>query len=51
MKYRDVISFFLFIFLILTFVYTIGVDKSVWFAPLILFIILIITTYKLYIEK
>ena len=50
MKYRDVITFFIALALLLTFVYTVGVDKNVWFAPLILFIVFIIVVYKLWIE-
>jgi len=50
MKYRDVITFFIGLPLLLTFVYTVGVDKNIWFVPLTLFIVFIIVVYKLWIE-
>jgi hypothetical protein len=51
MKYRDVITFFIFLIFILTFAYVIGVDRTLWFIPLIFFVLLIIFIYKLWIEK
>ncbi len=51
MKYRDVITFFISIFFILSLVYVLGVDNSLWYIPIILFIILIIVVYKLWIEE
>jgi hypothetical protein len=50
MKYRDVITFFIALPLLLSFAYTIGVDNNIWYIPLILFIIFIILIYKLWIE-
>jgi len=51
MKYRDLVTIFLIIIFILILAYTIGVDKSLWFIPLILFFILLFIFYKLWIEK
>jgi hypothetical protein len=50
MKYRDVITFFISIFFILSLIYTLGVDSSIWYIPIILFVILLIVFYKLWIE-
>jgi len=50
MKYRDIITLFVAIFFILSLAY-LGVDTSVWFIPVILFILLIVIVYKLWIEK
>ena len=49
MKYRDVITFFIALAVLLTFGYTIGVDNNIWYIPLLLFIILIFMIYKLWI--
>jgi len=51
MKYRDIITVFLTLIFFLSLAYTLGVDSSFWIMPLILFIVLVIITYKLWIEK
>jgi len=51
MKYRDLLTIFLTIIFILTLAYIIGVDKSLWFIPVILFFVLFLIFYKLWIEK
>jgi hypothetical protein len=51
MKYRDVLILFFALLFILSLAYTIGVDKSIWFIPVILFISIILIFYKLWIEK
>ena len=48
MKYRDVITLFVSIFFILSLAYSLGVDNSVWFLPVILFVTLAIVVYKLW---
>ena len=48
MKYRDIITLFVSIFFILSFAYSIGVDNSVWFLPVILFATLATVVYKLW---
>jgi hypothetical protein len=51
MKYRDVVMFFISIAFILSLAYTLGVNSSYWYIPVILLIITIILFYKLWIEK
>jgi len=51
MKYRDLITIFLFLVFILSLAFTLGVNNSLWFIPVVLFIVLIFSYYKLYIEK
>ena len=51
MKYRDVLTFFLALIFILSLAYTLGVNLSLWFIPLNLFVLLVIIIYKLWIEK
>ncbi len=51
MKYRDLITVFLTIILILSAAYAGGVNQSVWYVPLIAFAIWIFFMYKLWIEK
>jgi len=51
MKYRDIITLFVSLAFILSLAYTIGVDLSLWFIPIILFVLLVIIVYKLWIEK
>ena len=51
MKYRDIITLFEFIIFILSLAYALGVDNSICYIPVILFVILIYTVYKLYIEN
>ena len=51
MKYRDLITVFLTLIFILSLAYALGVDKSLWFVPAILFVVLIFMVYKLWIEK
>ncbi|EMR75680.1 hypothetical protein MBGDF03_00532 [Thermoplasmatales archaeon SCGC AB-540-F20] len=48
MKYRDLITLFVSIFFILSLIYSIGVDNSVWFLPVLLFATLVIVIYKLW---
>jgi len=48
MKYRDIITFFVSIFFILSLAYSLGVDNSVWFLPVILFVTLAVVIYKLW---
>ena len=49
MKYRDIITLFVLLVFILSFAYSLGVDNSLWFLPVILFVTLIIIVYKLWI--
>jgi len=51
MKYRDLILVFLSIIFFLSLGYSVGVDLNYWFLPVFVFIILVITIYKLWIEK
>jgi len=51
MKYRDLITIFVGVILILSLGYTIGVDNSVWYLPVILFALFVVIIYKLWIEK
>lgn len=51
MKYRDVITFFVALGFILSLAYYFGVDSSIWYIPVILFVFLVIIVYKLWIEK
>jgi len=51
MKYRDLITVFLLIVFVLALAYTVGVDTSVWYLPVISFIVLVFFVYKLWIEK
>jgi len=48
MKYRDIITLFVSIFFILSIAYSIGVDNSVWFLPVILFVTMAVVIYKLW---
>jgi len=50
MKYRDLITLFLGLAALLSLAYAIGVDHGVWYLPIIMFIILGFTVYKLWIE-
>ena len=49
MKYRDIITLFVLLVFILSFAYSLGVDNSLWFLPVILIVTLIIIVYKLWI--
>jgi len=51
MKYRDLITIFLFLVFILSLAFALGVDTFYWFIPVILFVVLVFSYYKLYIEK
>jgi hypothetical protein len=51
MKYRDVITIFMIIILILSIAYVIAVNSSLWFVSLVLFGFTSFITYKLWIEK
>jgi len=51
MKYRDAIAFFMSLAFILSLAYTLGVNSSYWFIPVILFVLLVFMVYKLWIEK
>lgn len=51
MKYRDLILLFVGIIFFLTLAYTLGVDQSLWYVPVLVFIALIVVVYKLWIEK
>lgn len=51
MKYRDLITIFLFIIFILSLAFALGVNKALWFIPIVLFVVLVFSYYKLYIEK
>ena len=51
MKYRDLIIIFLFIVFILSLAFTLGVNNSVWYISVILFVVLVYTFYKLDLEK
>jgi len=51
MKYRDIITLFLTILLILSIAYVFGVDQSLWYVPVVIFIIFVFFIYKLWIEK
>jgi len=51
MKYRDLITIFVGIILILSLGYALGVDNSVWYLPVILFVLFVVVLYKLWIEK
>ena len=51
MKYKDVLMFLIVIIFILSLGYTLGVNNSIWFIPVILFIIILFLYYKLWIEK
>jgi len=51
MKYKEVIILFLSLFFILSLAYSLGVNSSFWFIPAVLFLLLIYSYYKLYIEK
>ena len=48
MKYRDIITLFVSILFILSLAYSIGVDNSVWFLPVLLFVTLVIVIYELW---
>ena len=49
MKYRDLITIFAGVLFFLSLAYTIGVDFSVWYLPIITFLFLGIVIYKLWI--
>jgi len=51
MKYRDLITIFLVVIFILSLAYVTAVDRSIWYVSLIIFIVMIYFTYKLWIEK
>jgi len=51
MKYRDLITIFIAIIFILSLAYVIAVDTSLWYVSIIVFIIFIYFSYKLWIEK
>jgi integral membrane sensor domain MASE1 len=51
MKYRDLITFFIAIIFILSLAYVIAVNPSLWFVSVIVFIIFLYISYKLWIEK
>ena len=51
MKYRDLITVFLFLLFFLSLAYTLGVNNNLWFLPVILFVVSIFIFYKLWIEK
>jgi len=51
MKYKEVLILFLSLIFILSLAYTLGVNLSFWVIPAILFLFLMYTYYKLYIEK
>gem|GEM_PF-2017116 len=48
MKYRDLITIFVSILFLLSIGYTLGVNTSVWFLPVILFAVLVVIYYKLW---
>jgi len=51
MKYRDLITLFMVIVLILSIAYVIAVNSSLWFVLFIILGIFSYLTYKLWIEK
>ena len=51
MKYRDILTSFLFVLFLLTLGFALGVNPSIWYVPIIVFVILIYFVYKLWIEK
>jgi len=48
MKYRDLITIFVSILFISSVGYAIGVEPSVWFLPVILFVTLVVIYLKLW---
>jgi len=48
MKYRDLITIFVSILFLLSIGYTLGVNTSVWFLLVILFVVLVVIYYKLW---
>jgi hypothetical protein len=50
MKYRDLITLFLGLAALLSLGYALGVDHSVWYLPVILFVLLGVTVYKMWIQ-
>ena len=51
MKYRDLVTVFLTAIFFMSLAYVAGVNPSVWFVPVILFVVWIFFIYKLWIEK
>ena len=51
MKYRDLITVFLVIVIILLFAFVIGVEPSLWYIPALVFLVTLFIFYKLWIEK
>jgi integral membrane sensor domain MASE1 len=51
MKYRDLITIFIAIIFILSLAYVIAVDSSLWYVSVIVFVIFIYFSYKLWFEK
>ncbi|MEM0493211.1 MAG: hypothetical protein QXS02_04590 [Candidatus Thermoplasmatota archaeon] len=48
MKYRDIITLFAGLGLILSVAYTLGVDNSVWYVPVVLSLLMILIVWKLW---
>jgi hypothetical protein len=51
MKYRDLITIIISIIFILSLAYVAAVDSSLWYISVIIFIIFLYISYKLWIEK
>jgi len=51
MKYGDLLLVFIAVILLLTVGFTVGVNQSIWYLPLVIFIVLIYLYYELKIKK
>ena len=51
MKYRDIITLFVALAFVLTLAYAVGVNMSLWFVPLIFFVLFVVVIYTLWIKK
>ncbi len=51
MKYRDLITLFVSLSFVLALAYVLGVDRSLWFVPIIFLVVLVLVVWKLWLEK